>query len=239
MDIEKRAKELIEEDNLKINNELSKIEEKNGENLPSNNLPANTLQSLQDEYIHSRIKNGASLNEITADFAKATTTTDIMNDDSVEGEKYRNDLKKEQKKILKESFKQDKVKGETETLNEKQKKAEAFYTSFRPILEFDFDNLIKKKENKDEKIKKTYQDRSYGIPLMVLMLILLTPFYCAITIILASLNGLNSILEQINTFGKVARYIALSVLIIVFAILIIYSAILGIENLFNVDIIKF
>lgn len=239
MDIKQRAIELIEQENLKVNNELSKIEETSENNLPANISSKNTLQSLQEEYINTRIKNGASLNEITSDFAKATTTTDIMNDDSDEGEKYREDLKKEQKKILKESFKQDKIKGENETLQEKQKKAETFYTAFRPILEFDFDNLIKRKDSKDEKPKKNYQDRSYGITLMVFMLILLTPFYCAVTIILASLNGLNSILEQINTFGKVARYIALSILIIFFVILIIYGSILGIENLFNVDIINF
>ena len=139
------------------------------------------------------------------------------------------------KDTLKESFKQDKVRQQKQTIAEKQQKAEAFYLSFRPILEFDFSNLVKGSKSEKE---KTYQDRSYGIPLMVLMLCLLTIPYCIITIILAIFNGLNAVFEAVNNFGKIARAIVLSICFIVLALLAVYCILLGIEALFNIEIIN-
>jgi hypothetical protein len=232
MDLEQRAKELAEREqqDLPVRNE-------------SNQLPSEgfSFNSIQQDFLRKQVAQGKTLNEISTDFTKALITDGILNDESPEAERFRKELAEQQKETLKESFRQDTYSEQTKTIDEKQKKAEAFYKSFRPILEFDFDNLIKRKETKvkDEDVRpqKTYADRSYGIPLMVLMLILLTLPYCCVSILLALFNGVNAILEEINTFGKVARYIVLSVVVIIFAILIIYIALCGIERLFNVDII--
>ena len=232
MDLEQRAKELAEKEqqDLPMANENNK--------LPSEEFSFN---SLQQDFLRKQVENGKTLNEISTDFTKALVTGDILNDNNPEAEKFRKELAEQQKETLKESFKQDTYSEQTKTIDEKQKKAEAFYKSFRPILEFDFDNLIKKKDAKtkdhEENSQKTYKDRSYGITLMVLMLVLLTVPYCCVSILLALFNGINAILEEINTFGKVARYIVLSVVVIIFAILIIYISLCGIEKLFNVNII--
>lgn len=234
MDLEQRAKELAE-------NEQKNTPETNNSNVPISQEDF-SFNSLQQDFLKNQVAQGKTLNEISTDFTKALVTGDILNNKDPEAEKFRKELADQQKETLKESFKQDTYSEQTKTIDEKQKKAEAFYKSFRPILEFDFDNLIKKKETKtknqeEEKHQKTYEDRSYGIPLMVLMLILLTLPYCGVSILLALFNGVNAILEEVNTFGKVARYIVLSMVVIIFAILIIYISLCGIERLFNVDII--
>lgn len=234
MDLEQRAKELAE-------NEQKNLPTENGDT----NLPAPSeefsFNSLQQDFLKKQVAQGKTLNEISTDFTKALVTGGILNDKDPEAEKFRKELAEQQKETLKESFKQDTYSEQTKTIDEKQKKAEAFYKSFRPILEFDFDNLIKKKDGKtksqEQTSQKTYADRSYGIPLMVLMLILLTLPYCGVSILLALFNGINAILEEINTFGRVAKYVVLSVVVIIFAILLIYISLCGIEKLFNVNII--
>lgn len=235
MDLEKMAKEIADK-------------EKAGQLVPTTETSSNSLstelsfEDLNKKFLQKQVENGATLQEISEDYVKGTTTMDILNDKSKEGEDFKKDLKKEQKEILKESFKQDKVKKQKLTLEEKQSKAEAFYNGVRPILEFDFSNLIHKKvgEKDKDKIedKKTYKDRSYGIPLMVGMLCVLTLPYFLISIILAVFNGINAMLEEIATFGKISRYIVLSIVIIVFAILIIYGGIRLSENIFKFTIIK-
>ena len=195
------------------------------------------LGSLQAQYLKKQVEEGKSIADITSDFAKAKVTSDIMRNDTGEYDKLHKELAEEEKETLKESFKQDKVRKQAETLTEKQKKAEAFYISFRPILEFDFSPLIHKKDN--DKEPKSYKDRSYGIPLMVLMLMLFVAPYCVFSIVLALFNGVNAIFEAIATFGKVARTIALSVFVLVILVLIVYFAMLGIDALFGTNLIGF
>lgn len=234
MDIEEKAKELAEKEK---DNQMSLSE------TSSNSLSTKlSLEDLNQKFLQKQVENGATLQEISEDYIKGSTTMEILNDDSKEGEAFKQDLKKEQKEILKESFKQDKVKKQKVTLEEQQQKAEAFYNGVRPILEFDFTNLIHKKVGEKDKgqieEKKTYKDRSYGIPLMIGMLFVLTIPYFFISIILALFNGINSILEEIATFGKIARYIVLSIVIVTFAILIIYGGIRLSENIFKFTLIK-
>lgn len=238
MDIEQRAKELAENETLEEKS-TEIITASNSDNLPSNFPEGNvSFKDLNSQFLKKQVEKGNTLQEIATDYAKATTLNDIFADESEEGKKYREDLANQQKETLKESYKQDNVKEKTKTIEEKQKKAEAFYKSFRPILEFDFDNLIKREDkDKPEKPKKTYEDRSYGITLMVMMLILLTIPYCFVTIVLSALNGLNAILDEINTFGKVARGIALTLLIITFVAILVYTTLLGIDKIFGTDII--
>lgn len=240
--------------------ELSEQEETQPEKAPENKLPQEqpsefSFNELQREFLKKQISEGKSLSEISSDFAKALITSDILQGDSEEAKLFRNELAEQQKDTIKEGFKKDKATEKGKTIEEKQKQAEAFYKAFRPILEFDFDNLIKKKQPKEKTDPKneggkgidkfvpnerthkaTYSDRSYGIFLMVVMLILLTVPYCLVTISLALFNGLNALLEEINTFGRIARYIVLGVLGVIVGILLVYALLCGIENVFNVQI---
>lgn len=194
------------------------------------------FDGLQNDYLKRQVDEGKSISEIATDFLKAKSTSDIIKNEDGKYDHLHNELAKEQKETLKESFKQDRVKQEAETLTAKQQKAEAFYVSFRPILEFDFSHLIHKPKVDCE--PKTYKDRSYGIPLMVLMLTLFVVPYCGVSIILALLNGINAIFEAIATFGKVARTIATSIFILILLALVIYCAMHGIDYLFGTNLIS-
>lgn len=231
--VEEKAKEKVE-----AQEQSAVIEKKEENSIAFAGETPLDLNNLQNEFLKKQVESGKTLAEITTDFAKATVTNEIMADDSKKGKKYRQELAEEQKETIKEGFKQDKANQQAETLSAKQKKAEAFYTSFRPILEFDFSNLIKTKKDKTEEEKpKTYKDRSYGIPLMCLMLLLFIVPYCVISIVLAILNGINSIFEAIATFGKIARGVALTIFIFIIGCLLIYSAMLGIDALFGTNIL--
>lgn len=244
--LENRAREI--DNQLKQQELVSQTQ--NNSLLPEEEI---SLESLHNTFLMNQIKQGKSLQEITTDHTKALITNQILNDKGEQSQKYKNELAKEQKDTIKEEFKKDKATAVTKTITEKQKQAEAFYKSCRPILEFDFDNLIKRKTKKkqlkdgqaidetvtqEEKRPKTYEDRSYGIPLMVLMLCLLTIPYCIITVILALCNGINAILEGIATFGTIARTIATTIFIIIVGVLVVYVSIIGIEQLFNIEIIN-
>lgn len=211
------------------------LTKRNESNLPSNGLDSTSFNDLQNKFLNKQVEEGKTLSDIATDFTKARVTSDIINDTSEEGENFRKDLANQQKSTIKESFKGDKIKEKTKTLDEKKKQAEAFYENVRPILEFDFDNLIHKKRNPNE--IKTYSDRSYGIPLMIGMLLFLTIPYFTISIILAIFNGINAVLEEINTFGKIAKYVVLSIVIIALGIGIVYCGICGIETIFGAHII--
>jgi hypothetical protein len=201
-----------------------------------------TLEELNQQYLQEQLKQGKTVSEIATDFAKAKTTNEIINNEDGEYDKLHKELAEEQKETLKEGFKQDKLKSQTDTLTAKQKKAEAFYIANRPILEFDFGNLVKKEKNKnnneEEKPPKKYEDRSYGIPLMVLMLCLFVIPYCGVSLLLAVFNGINAIFEAISTFGKIAKTIVLSLCFMAIVLLVVYCALMGIDTLFGTNIIK-
>lgn len=194
------------------------------------------FDKLKEDYIQKQVDDGKSISEIADDFVKAGVTSEIIKDEDGKYGKFHEELAEERKETIKESFKQDRVKKQAETLTAKQQKAEAFYVSFRPILEFDFSPLIHKKE-KEDKVEKTYKDRSYGIPLMCLMLFLFIVPYCVFSIVLALFNGINAIFEAIATFGKIARVIATSIFIILIACLSIYFLMLGIDAIFGTSIV--
>ena len=230
--LEERAKAIEEQ----LSEEQSQQQDTVKELVLSEDAQPISLQEIQNKFLQTQVEKGHTLTDISMDFAKAKVTNEIINAQTPDAEKYREDLAKEQKETIKESFKQDHAKEQTKTLQEKQKKAEAFYTAFRPILEFDFSNLIKKKDNSDSK-PKTYSDRSYGIFLMVGMLLVLTVPYFLVSIVLALFNGLNAILEEINTFGKIAKYVVLSIVIIFFGVLIVYCTLMGIDHFFGTSIL--
>ena len=249
-DIEKRARELAEQYKTEANeqdnnNSNTALKDTSGNaSRPSFEIKAQQMEDEQgnldmqrvgNQYFVQKINDGGTLHEVSIDMAKASMTNDIFGDQSEKGQKYRQDLKDEQKQTIKESFKQDRIREQKATLDNKRAKAESFYLSVRPILEFDFDNLVGGMGI--EKKTKEYKDRSYGIPLMVLMLFILVVPYCVVTVILALFNGFNAILKTIATFGKISRYIGYSVFAIGVGALLLYCGILGVEALFNVQIL--
>ena len=217
--------------------ELDKMINEKANALVEKNKKPVQLEDLQEKFLEKQVQEGKTISQITEDFAKAKTTSDIMRNEDGQYDKLHKELAQEQKETLKESFKQDKVEQQAKTLSAKHEKAEAFYVSFRPILEFDFSPLIHKKV-KEELPPKTYKDRSYGIPLMLLMLALFVVPYCAFSIILALFNGVNAIFEAIATFGKIARVIATSVFIMIILGLVVYGALLGIDAIFGTTIVS-
>lgn len=230
--LEERAKQIEEELN---DTQLPSTEVNKGGSLT---VGESTLQDLQNKFLQKQIEGGKTLTEISTDFAKASVTNEIINSDTEENREFRKGLAKRQKKALEEGFTQDVEKGKTRTIEEKKKKAEAFYSAFRPILEYDFSNLIKKDDEKERRASKTYEDRSYGIWMMIGMLLFLTVPYFIISFILALFNGINAILEEINTFGKIAKYVVLSIVIIFFSVLIVYCTILSIDHVFGTSILR-
>ena len=193
------------------------------------------LGELQNKYLKQQIDTGKTISEITNDFAHAQIANDLINGDDKESQNFKKELKEEKKEEIKQDFTQKRVAKQKETIEEKQKKAEAFYKSVRPILEFDFSNLtgVERQTNKD------YKERSYGIPLMILMLALYTPLFCIISFILALFNGINAIFNGISTFGKIARTICLSLVIIIIICAIAYCTIYGIDYFFDTNILNF
>lgn len=220
------------------------------------------VKNIQEEMV--RNKSTESFQQDSKRIAHMVATAEAFNG-SDSNEKFLERIKHEKQEEIKESFKGERLKEQARTLGEKRKKAEEFYNNFRPILEFDFSPLIPKntktilfhkKPKKDKKgniiqeneanipcedftesSKPTYAERSYGIPLMVLMLFLLTIPYCFVTIILAIFNGINAIFNAIARFGKPALIICGSIVGIAIMVLGLYCICLGIDKLFGTTII--
>jgi hypothetical protein len=206
---------------------------------PNNQSLDASFESLNAEYLQRQVEQGKSIAEIASDYAKAKTTTTIINNENGEYDDLHQEFVEEQKETLKEGFKQDRIKSQAKTLTEKQRKAEAFYVSFRPILEFDFSNLIKKSDgDRAERHQKEYKDRSYGILLMVLMLCLFIVPYCVVSIVLAVFNGINSLFRAISTFEKITKRIIVAIAIIVVTLVVVYYALIGIDAFFGTSILK-
>lgn len=245
MDIEERAKQLAEEEQQKaqaivVNNE--DVLSSPPQNIVQQNEQVDNakLQEIQNKFLDKQVNSGKTLNEITTDFAHASITNAIFNDETKDAQKFKDRLAKEKQEELAQAFKKEKYKSQSQSIDEKHKKAEALYKSFRPILEFDFSNLIKNGKDKDSKAEQkeiTYADRSYGIAMMSIMLFFLTIPYVMFTIFLALFNGVNAIFEMINTFGKCARGVGLTIFFIMLGVLIIYLILLGLQVIFGVNLI--
>ena len=203
--------------------------------------------------------------EAGKDVAHVIITAEAMSD-TKDNEKFLKEFKSTKQDELIESAKKELYKEQASKIAAKQVKAEAFYTSYRPILEFDLDHLLvknapkrpkyKKVLNKEtgrkekvliddgevievieEKPKHTYAERSYGIPLMVMMLLVLTIPYFICTVILSIFSAINYLFVAISRFSKPAFYICAGMASIVILGLFVYAAILCVEGAFNVQII--
>lgn len=226
------------------------------------------VEAATDQIKQKMMENTKELDfkEGSKSIAHMMTTAAALDGADAENTEFLKRIKEEKQKELEQSFISERFKEEAKKYVAKQKKAEAFYTNFRPILEFDFSPLIPKKgktklwgnkikydkkgniiskpaeEPKEEvdtkETKPTYSDRSYGMPLMILMLILLTIPYCLITVVLAIGNGINAIFNGIARFGKPALIICGSIVGIAICLAAIYCIFLGIDALFGTNILS-
>lgn len=210
---------------------------------------------MQEDFVSGK----RDVNETGKEIVHALTLEKSV-EETRENRDFLADIKKTKQDELKLNFENKVLEEERKKLEAKQNKAEAFYKSFRPILEFDFSNLrkvqkkrvIKEGEKADDmrlfrrkdgteyiyerEQPKTYADRSYGIPLMVLMLCILTLPYCLVTIILSIFNAINEVFMQIANFGKPALVICSSLAIMAIIGVIVYVILLLVQNSFGVTI---
>ena len=207
---------------------------------------------IQQNYVDGK----KNMHDTIKDIAHLQMGAKALDDSDENNKKFIEESVSKTQEALKQSFQSSVYEEEARKLEAKKKKAEAFYTMFRPILEFDFSNLrkvkkirlnpaIKKKGREDAPAyeyrieePKTYADRSYGIPLMVLMLCLLTIPYCVVTIILSIANAINEIFMQIANYGKPALIICSSLAGITLIGLVVYIILLVVQSAFGVVIFR-
>lgn len=148
-------------------------------------------------------------------------------------QQFLDSLKKEKQRTIKSSAQTDKYKQNAKRTYAKQQRNEAFYKAFRPILEFDFNNIT----DIPRKNEKTYDDRSYGLSMMILMLIIFTPFYIAIAITLMLCKAINVVCTYISQFSKTAARVCIWLFLIAITILVLYIIITWVEQRFGVSIL--
>lgn len=88
---------------------------------------------------------------------------------------------------------------------------EAFYARFRPILEFDFGNIIGKPSTKPE---KEVASKSYSKFFMILTLLIAAIPWLACALVLYILKGVNAVVELVRQFTKIAQGLVLSAAIL-------------------------
>lgn len=141
------------------------------------------------------------------------------------------------------------IRSTADKIEARRTKNEAFYKSFRSILEFDFSHLVPKKSHRDktgkeykvidEAVKKgEYEDRSYGMVFMIIMLMILILPYIAVTIVLAIFNGINNIGEAVSRFGRPALIICSTILVMLLAVMLLCFINFGIDALFGYNIFE-
>ena len=259
---EEKNKQLIQKD---LDCSLDEYEgnflvKKNEEQKPSLSLKEVGLKQLQENFE----RGDKDINEIGKQVVHLMSTSDLINNNDEGNQKFKKkfqDLKKEE---LIESAKKNVLYEEMEKVKIKQRKAEAFYVSYRPILEFDLNHLLVKNSSKKIKYKRvfnketgrkekvivseeerelpqknvhSYEERSYGIPLMVMMLLLLTIPYFLCTIVLSIFNVINYIFVAISRFSKPALIICSVLSLLLILGLIVFIIIFSIEGAFHIKII--
>lgn len=225
-------REMIEEEKAMGQNEKKEIAHL-VEDKSMREVSENVIKDIEKNVAERKI----SYSDASKDIANALMTGKSFDETDDTNKKFIDKAKSEKQRELTQDFVARRIKAEAEKLASTNTKAEAFYRHWRPILEFDLSNLINIK-NKEEKERKTYSDRAYGIPLMVIMLILLTIPYCLFVVVLSAFNGINAIFEALNQFGKIARGVCVTLLIIGVAILIFYIVLGILETNFNITIPK-
>lgn len=256
----------MEEKNLDdIERELSKLENQNEimkvEETPKQTLPI-TQNGEVDKATVSNFKN-QTLMQIQQDFAQGKVDADegikqVVNVltivEATADDKLRKSLQKDASKSMKSYMKGIAYKDEERKLDHRQKRNEAFYKAFRPILEFDLSHLIGKKrkrivekdpqtrkktvryEDVPDEPKKTYADRSYGLVLMMIMISLFIIPYCIANVVLALGRLINAMFECFNQFGRTAFWFCTSIAGMAIIGLVVYVLLLIVEAAFGIKI---
>lgn len=241
---EERLEELKQEIALKkeMQNNLPTAEDKT-----VSNFKTQTLLQIQKDFSTGKVNADDGMKQIVNVMTIVEATADP---------KLRKDLQKDAAKSLKSYMKAITYKDEENKIEHKQKRNEAFYKAFRPVLEFDLSHLIGKKrkriverdrgtgqktvryEDVAEEPKKTYSERSYGLALMFTMIVLFIVPYCAANIVLAVGRAVNAMFECFAQFGRTAFWFCTSIAGMAIIGLVIYVVLLIIQNAFGVQIFK-
>ena len=253
---ERKSLEDIQKEIESINNleNDSKTNSVSTNNLPTiNKTEKYTMSTFKDETLN-RIQKDFVEGKVDADEGVKQLVNVLTIVNATEDEKLRNSLQKEASKSLKDYMRGLKYKDQEKKISHRQKRNEAFYKAFRPILEFDLSHLIGKKrkrivekdpqtrkktvryEDIPEEPKKTYDDRSYGLCLMITMLILFFVPYCVANVLLALGRLINAMFECFNQFGRTAFWFCTSIAGIAIVGLVLYVILLIIEAAFGVSI---
>ena len=253
-DIQKEIEKITEENSVEnpiIENSLNQHslmtfdKTEKSENTAITTFRDETLNKIQNDFLAGKMDADEGSKQLVNVLSIINATKD---------EKLRNSLQKEASKSLKSYMKGIKYKDEEKKIAHRQKRNEAFYKAFRPVLEFDLSHLIGKKrkriverdpqtrkktvryEDLPEEPKKTYEDRSYGLCLMMTMLILFFVPYCLANILLALGRLINAMFECFNQFGRTAFWFCTSIAGMAIIGLVIYVILLIIEAAFGVKI---
>lgn len=246
----------MEEERLEeLKNEIATIKElqadsptsTTGEDKSVSNFKNQTLMQIQKDFVSGKVNADDGMKQIVNVLTIVEATADP---------KLRKELQKDASKSLKSYMKGITYKDEETKIEHKQKRNEAFYKAFRPILEFDLSHLIGKKrrrivekdratgaktvryEDIAEEPRKTYSDRSYGMALMLTMILLFAVPYCVANIVLAVGRAINAMFECFAQFGRTAFYLCTSIAGMAIVGLVIYVVLLIIQNAFGVQIFK-
>lgn len=209
------------------------------------NFKNQTLMQIQKDFVSGNINADDGMKQIVNVLTIVEATADP---------KLRKELQKDASKSLKSYMRGITYKDEETKIEHKQKRNEAFYKAFRPILEFDLSHLIGKKKKRiverdkmtgkkevryediAEEPKKTYSDRSYGLALMFTMITLFIVPYCVANIVLAVGRAINAMFECFAQFGRTAFYLCTTIAGMAIVGLVVYVVLLIIQNVFGVHI---
>ena len=235
---------IIKKDEIAIKNQVP-IKADKHEQYTMSTFKSKTLDKIQEDFLSGKVDADEGTKQLV-------NVLSIIN--ATEDGKLRKSLQKKAAKSMESYMEGIKYKDEELKIAHRQKRNEAFYKAFRPILEFDLSHLIGKKrkriverdpqtrkktvryEEMPEETKKTYEDRSYGLILMMIMLVLFFVPYCVANILLAIGRLINALFECFNQFGRTAFWFCTSIAGIAIVGLVLYVILLIIEAAFGVQI---
>jgi len=196
---------------------------------PLNNITQKAFMDVQN----TPIQNIDDIKDKIDVAVQLSATAEAINPSNEDNKEFLEDLKKQRQQIIKGSAKTDKYRQDAKKTLAKQTRNEAFYKAFRPILEFDFSNItgIARKDEKD------YNDRSYGLSMMILMLAIFTPFYIVIAITLMLCKSIDVIGTYILSFSKTTSRICGWAFVVGLVVLTGYVIVTWLESRFGLSII--
>lgn len=207
-----------------------------------------TLKDIQSKFSNGQIDADEGMKQIV----NVASIVEATNDPKLKKTLIKNASKSLKSYTLGITYKDDQKK-----LEHRQQRNEAFYKAFRPILEFDLSHLIGKKRKRivtkdpqtgrktveykdiEEDKPKSYQDRSYGLSLMMVMIALFIVPYCIANIVLAVGRMINAMFECFAQFGRTAFWICTSIGGIAIVGIFVYVVLLIVQSLFGVHIFNF